>query len=91
MTTAIKTPIKPELDQQFSPAVMWNRAYQNLVTTAGQATEVAIALLRPDSTCTVFRTEILPTARLITMIAHCATLSAFSNFSYGSVVAARYS
>lgn len=61
MTTAIKPPIKPELDQQFTPAVLWNRAYQDLVTAAGQATEVAIALIRPDSTCTVFRTKILPT------------------------------
>lgn len=59
MSTVIKAAIKPELDEQFSPAVLWNLAYRDLVATSGKATEVAIALLRPDQTCTVYRTEIL--------------------------------
>lgn len=60
MSSVIKPAIKPELDQQFSPAVLWNRAYQDSVTNSVKARNVAIALLRPDQTCTVFRTEILP-------------------------------
>jgi len=59
MSTVIKAAIKPELDEQFSPAVLWNLAYRDSVATSGEATEVAIALLRPDQTCTVYRTEIL--------------------------------
>ncbi len=60
--------IKPELDQDFLPAVLWNRAYRDLVQESGNGSEVvngsevAIALLRPDETCSVFRTQILPLA-----------------------------
>ncbi|MGB2402247.1 MAG: ROK family protein [Akkermansiaceae bacterium] len=60
MYSVIKPAIKPELDQQFSPAVLWNRAYQDSVANSAKARNVAIALLRPDQTSTVFRTEILP-------------------------------
>ena len=54
--------IKPELDQDFLPAVLWNRAYRDLVQESGNGSEVVIALLRPDETCSVFRTQILPLA-----------------------------
>ena len=60
MPTEINLPIKPELDPGFVPAVLWNRAYQNSVTQSGTVAQIAIALVRPDETCTVFRTEILP-------------------------------
>ena len=52
--------IKPELDQDFVPAVLWNKAYRGLVRESGAGVEGAIALIRPDETCSVFRTEILP-------------------------------
>ncbi len=52
--------IKPELDQQFVPAVLWNRAFQFRVGACGEAVDVAIALQRPDKTCSVFNTKILP-------------------------------
>ena len=52
--------IKPELDQDFVPAVLWNKAYRDLVQESGAGVEGAIALIRPDETCSVFRTEILP-------------------------------
>ena len=50
--------IKPELDPDFIPAVLWNRAYQKEAEASG--TPVAIALVRPDDTCSVFETKILP-------------------------------
>lgn len=52
--------IKPELDPEFVPAVLWNRAYQGRVKESGAAVDVSIALVRPDETCTLFETQILP-------------------------------
>ena len=52
--------IKPDLDPDFVPAILWNQAYRDRVEASGAAVEVAIALVRPDETCTVFSTRILP-------------------------------
>ena len=52
--------IKPELDPQFKPAALWNRAFRSRIATSGEAVDVAIALERPDKTCSVFNTHILP-------------------------------
>ena len=62
MMMNIDVMIKPELDQDFLPAVLWNKAYRALVQESGAGSELAIALLRPDETCSVFRTQILPLA-----------------------------
>jgi predicted NBD/HSP70 family sugar kinase len=55
----IKTMVRPELDPKFVPAVLWNRTYQAKVEASGNPMEVSIALIRPDETCTVFKTKIL--------------------------------
>jgi predicted NBD/HSP70 family sugar kinase len=60
MTSNINIRIKPLLDQDFVPAVLWNQAYLQEAGETTNATEVAIALRRPDQTCTVFRTKVLP-------------------------------
>ncbi|MEN7972874.1 MAG: ROK family protein [Verrucomicrobiota bacterium] len=52
--------IRPELDANFVPAVLWNREYREKATASGGAVDVAIALVRPDETCSVFNTKILP-------------------------------
>ncbi len=52
--------IKPELDPEFVPAVLWNRVYQTRVDASGAPVDVAIALVRPDETCSIFKTRILP-------------------------------
>jgi predicted NBD/HSP70 family sugar kinase len=52
--------IPPELDPEFVPAVLWNRAYEKLVEASGARVAVSIALVRPDKTCSVFETGILP-------------------------------
>lgn len=56
----IESKIKPVLDPEFVPAVLWNRAYRAAVEASGAAVPVTIALLRPDDTCTHFETHILP-------------------------------
>lgn len=56
----IEPRIKPDLDPGFVPAVLWNRAYQQKVMDSGAPVEVGIALVRPDQTCSVFGTQILP-------------------------------
>lgn len=50
----------PELDPDFIPAALWNREYRKRVAESGDAQSVGIALVRPDETCTVYETEILP-------------------------------
>lgn len=52
--------IKPELDPDFVPAVLWNRAYEAQVNASKAAVDVIIALVRPDETCSIFKTQILP-------------------------------
>lgn len=52
--------IKPELDPGFMPAVLWNRDYRAQVAASGDSVDVAIALVRPDETCSVYETRILP-------------------------------
>lgn len=53
---------KPKLDPGFVPAVLWNRDYQTRVDQSGQPCPVAIALIQPDESCSIFHTRILPMA-----------------------------
>jgi len=56
----VELSIKPDLDPNFMPAVLWNRAYQVHVEASAAPVEVAIALVRPDETCSIYQTRILP-------------------------------
>lgn len=56
----LEAEIKPALDPGFMPAVLWNRAYCRQVRESAGSREVVLALVRPDGTCSVFRTRILP-------------------------------
>lgn len=55
----ISPKIRPVLDPDFVPAVLWNRAYQELVESGSATEAVSIALARPDGTGSTFRTRIL--------------------------------
>lgn len=52
--------IKPELDPEFIPAALWNRSYRKLVEASESPIDVTIALVRPDATCTIYKSQILP-------------------------------
>ncbi len=54
----IAVPIVPDLDSEFLPAVLWNRAYRTRADQSGPP--VSLALLRPDGTGSVYSTRILP-------------------------------
>ncbi|MEP4077234.1 ROK family protein [Haloferula sp.] len=56
----IDVTVRPELDPDFLPAVLWNREYKEAVRESGNPVCVSIALVRPDDTCTIFETCILP-------------------------------
>jgi len=56
----IEVSLKPELDPDFVPAGLWNRAYQQQVEASGMPVAVSMALVRPDETCSIFKTSILP-------------------------------
>ncbi len=56
----IEASLKPELDPEFVPAILWNRGYQKSAEESGAPADVSIALVRPDQTCSVFATRILP-------------------------------
>lgn len=53
-------PIKPELDTDFVPAVLWNKTYREKVAASSNPVNVVLALVRPDQTCSIFKTRILP-------------------------------
>ncbi len=53
-------PIKPELDPNFIPAVLWNKTYRERVAASSNPVNMALALVRPDETCSIFETQILP-------------------------------
>ena len=52
--------VKPELDPEFIPAVLWNRRYLKAVAESGRAPQVVVALNRPNGTVSTFATEIFP-------------------------------
>lgn len=52
--------VKPELDQEFIPAVLWNRSFKKMVAEAGNALKIVIALNRPNGTVSTWATEIFP-------------------------------
>jgi predicted NBD/HSP70 family sugar kinase len=54
----INVPIKPALDPEFIPAVLWNRMYRDQTESSGPS--VSIALMSPDGTGSVYSTRVLP-------------------------------
>lgn len=48
--------LRPSLDPDFTPAVLWNRAYRERMERDGRARTVELALSRPDGT--VFRDHV---------------------------------
>ena len=50
----------PELDPDFQPAVLWNRAYSQAVQASGQGLPVAIAIERDQGQIAVQETVIFP-------------------------------
>lgn len=54
------TPLPPELDPAFTPAVLWNRAYQQLVRQDAQARSCSLALEQPGGAVAVFPLRLLP-------------------------------
>lgn len=50
----------PEIDPQFLPAVLWNRAYRALCAQTSGAAPITLALTRPDGTASCFHTVCLP-------------------------------
>ena len=52
--------VRPELDPEFVPAVLWNKSYLKAVAESGSAQKIVIALNRPNGTVSTFATEIFP-------------------------------
>ena len=51
---------RPVLDPGFLPAILWNQAYETRVAATSESAPLVIALDRPDGTCFVHRTQVLP-------------------------------
>jgi predicted NBD/HSP70 family sugar kinase len=51
---------RPELDEGFVPAVLWNRAFRELVESQANGTPMVLAVTRPDGTVYRERLEVLP-------------------------------
>ncbi len=56
----VKTALKPVLDPNFLPAVLWNREFAKLAERHKDSPEIAISLERNDGTVSVHRMRILP-------------------------------
>lgn len=50
----------PPLDPQFSPAVLWNRAFRDAVRRAGEGVPLVIGLEQSDGSLSIYRTEVFP-------------------------------
>ena len=50
---------RPPLDANFVPAALWNREYRALVAASGGGEKLAIALMRPDGSISVYHTAVL--------------------------------
>jgi predicted NBD/HSP70 family sugar kinase len=56
---SIEPKLKPILDPDYVPAILWTRAYNDLCNNDPESTELAIALSRKDGTVFVHKTRIL--------------------------------
>ena len=54
------TGIKPELDPEFTPAVLWNREYINAVNASGLGGKLVISVERANGAISSLETEIFP-------------------------------
>jgi predicted NBD/HSP70 family sugar kinase len=57
---AVSARIKPILDPEFVPAILWNREYQKTVAVAGDKCNIVIALERGIGTVSTWETSIFP-------------------------------
>ena len=60
MQITVSPKIRPELDPEFMPAVLWNKEYRKLVASSPAKVEITIALYRPNGTVSTLETAILP-------------------------------
>jgi len=59
MSLAVSPKLRPVLDPEFLPAVLWNRAYRELVARDPGARPFALALIRADGKASVHRDRVL--------------------------------
>jgi predicted NBD/HSP70 family sugar kinase len=59
MSLAVSPKLRPVLDPEFLPAVLWNRAYRGLVARDPGARPFALALIRADGKASVHRDHVL--------------------------------
>ena len=55
-----KIKVKPILDPNFTPAVLWNQEFRKLVAENEQSRDIKISLKRPRGTISVFETKVFP-------------------------------
>ncbi len=60
MTVSVHPAIRPELDPEYIPAVLWNREYRRMVKESGNGIDITIALYRPNGTISTLKTAIFP-------------------------------
>ncbi len=59
MNLSVSPKLRPVLDPEFLPAVLWNRAYRDLVARDSGARPFALALVRADGRASVHRDRVL--------------------------------
>lgn len=76
---------KPELDPDFIPAVLWNRAYQKAAAEASGHRRARIAISRPDGITWTYETTLLPESEefAVDTFKYCERLLKFLLWSRG--------
>ena len=60
MNINVNPKVKPELDPNFVPAVLWNREFAKQVAATGKGVKIVIALQRTNGTTSTFDAVIFP-------------------------------
>ncbi len=60
MNFTVSPKIRPELDPEFVPAVLWNRAYRAEVAKCSARQDIVIALRRSNGTVSTMKTTVFP-------------------------------
>ena len=60
MKLTVSPKVRPELDPEFIPAILWNRAYRADVAASGKGVDIVVALTRSNGTVSTLSTAIFP-------------------------------
>lgn len=80
------TPLcRPQLDPDFIPAALWNRAYRTAVAESQSSRQVKMAIARPDGVTWIYETRLLPNSEVFAAdtLRYCERIVKFLLWAWG--------